>query len=160
MTRVQTWSSADYKTPARRNADVKLEVSGAVRRTSATCAGVKNSRRFERGAHVGKPSERRRNMQNRRKVHWSELECYKFAEWPWVHSEVFLSSLNCRKFTRELLYYIFNSLKCCEFTPELFWVSLNAVSSLENCSEFAKKLWIHFSLHYILYYYQSYLQVA
>ena len=64
------------------NADVKLEVSGAVRRTSATCAGVKNSRRFGRGAHVGKPSERRRNMQKSSEMHWSELECSKFAEWP------------------------------------------------------------------------------
>ena len=41
--------SADYKTSARRNADAKLEVSGAVRRTSATCADAKKFPRVGRG---------------------------------------------------------------------------------------------------------------
>ena len=65
--------SADYKTSARRNADVKLEFSGAVRRTSATCADAKKFPRVGRGIHVGNPSERRR--------------CSKFAKWPFLHSE-------------------------------------------------------------------------
>ena len=55
--------SADYKTSLRRNADVKLEVSGAVRRTSAAFADVKKILRVGWGTHDGNPSERRRNMQ-------------------------------------------------------------------------------------------------
>ena len=73
--------SADYKTSARRNADVKLEVSGAVRRTSATCAGVKNSL----GSDEVRTSENLRNTDEtckiRRKMYWSELECCDFAKW-------------------------------------------------------------------------------
>ena len=65
--------SADYKTSARRNADAKLEVSGAVRHTSATCAGVKKSLGSD-GVHT---SETLRN------------------------ADVAHSSLNCRVYTRE-----------------------------------------------------------
>ena len=65
--------SADYKASARRNADAKLVVSGAVRRTPATGADVKKFSWVGRGSHVGNPSERRRS--------------WKFAKWPSLHSE-------------------------------------------------------------------------
>ena len=79
-------NSADYKTSARRNADVKLEVSGAVRRTSATYADAKKFPRVGRGTHVGNPSERRRSSKFAKWPCLQLEEVSKFAKMPCIHS--------------------------------------------------------------------------
>lgn len=48
--------SADYKATASRNADAKFEFSGAVRRTSAPCAGAKKSLKSDGGIYGGTPT--------------------------------------------------------------------------------------------------------